>query len=201
VGGRSRVAAQMLAGQGFNNVINMAGGFKAWNGEAAYGDASQGLELFSGNETPEKTLIIAYSLEQGLRDFYLAMASRIKNQAGRDLFKKMAAIEIKHQDRIFQQYLRFAPKAVDRETFERQTLADVVEGGLTTEEYIQRFHPDLESPTEIIALAMSIEAQALDLYRRAADRSGDPEGQKALRQIADEEQTHLAQLGKLMDSL
>jgi rubrerythrin len=35
------------------------------------------------------------------------------------------------------------------------------------------------------------------LYRRAADRSNNPESRKVLMQIADEEQMHLAQLGKL----
>jgi rubrerythrin len=46
---------------------------------------------------------------------------------------------------------------------------------------------------------MSIEAQALDLYLRAADKSSDPQSKKVLIQIADEERTHLAQLGKLME--
>ena len=54
---------------------------------------------------------------------------------------------------------------------------------------------------DIIEVAMSIEAQALDLYSRAADRSNNPESKKALIQIADEERTHLTQLGKLMDSV
>jgi len=54
---------------------------------------------------------------------------------------------------------------------------------------------------DIIALAMSIEAQALDLYMRAADRTSNPQSKKVLIQIADEERTHLAQLGKLMESI
>jgi len=63
------------------------------------------------------------------------------------------------------------------------------------------FQPDLESVEDIIGLAMSIEAQALDLYLRAADRSNNPESKKILIQIADEEQTHLTQLGKLMEGI
>ena len=50
-------------------------------------------------------------------------------------------------------------------------------------------------------MAMSIEAQALDLYQRAGDRSSDLQSQNVLRQIADEERTHLAQLGKLIESI
>jgi rubrerythrin len=179
----------------------MSGGFKAWNGEAAYGDELQGLELFSGDEAPETTLVVAYSMETGLRDFYLTMAPKIQNPEAQTLFNQMADIELKHQDRIFAEYRELMGPSIDRESFEQKTLKGVVEGGLTTDEYIKRFKPSLESPIDIISLAMSIEAQALDLYQRAADRSKDPRGQKALRQIADEEKAHLAQLGRLMDSI
>jgi len=191
----------MLTGKGFDHVINMSGGIKAWNGETAFGDELQGLELFSGDETPEQTLVVAYSLETGLRDFYLSMVPKIQNPAAKKLFTDMADIELKHQDRIFSEYRELVGPSVDRDSFEQKTLQGVVEGGLTTDEYIQRFKTSLESPIEIISLAMSIEAQALDLYQRAADRSNDARGQKALRQIADEEKAHLAQLGRLMDSL
>ena len=50
-------------------------------------------------------------------------------------------------------------------------------------------------------MAMSIEAQALDLHLRASDRSSDSQSQKVLKQIADEERTHLVQLGKLIESI
>jgi hypothetical protein len=62
VGGRSRVAAQMLAGMGFKEVINMAGGIKAWNSNKAIGSEDLGLDLFTGQETPQEALIVAYSL-------------------------------------------------------------------------------------------------------------------------------------------
>jgi rubrerythrin len=46
---------------------------------------------------------------------------------------------------------------------------------------------------------MAIEAQALDLYQRAADRAGTTESQNVLMQIANEERSHLEQLGALFD--
>lgn len=66
VGGRSRIATQMMAAKGFSDVYNLSGGFKAWKGEAAFGAEEKGLELFTGKESVEKTLVIAYSLEEGL---------------------------------------------------------------------------------------------------------------------------------------
>jgi len=201
IGGRSRVAAQMLAGNGFEDVVNLSGGFKAWKGDTAVGREDLGLELFTGDESPEQTLVVAYSLEAGLCDFYVSMVPRVKNEDARNIFQKLSEIEVKHQDRILDEYNRLSGKPVSRETFEKNMVHTAVEGGLTTEEYISLFQPDWESAADIIGLAMSIEAQALDLYLRAADKSPDPESRKVLARIGDEERAHLKQLGKLMETL
>jgi len=201
VGGRSRVAAQMLSGKGFETVFNLSGGFKAWQGKAAFFGEEKGLELFTGNETADKTLVVAYSLEGGLRDFYVSMINKVSDSAARDLFRKLSEIEIRHQDRLYDEYLKITGKKSDREEFEKKIVTEAVEGGLTTEEYTRMFLTDPESPADITALAMSIEAQALDLYMRAAEKSRNDQSRNMLLQIADEEQAHLKQLGKLMESL
>ncbi len=201
MGGRSRVAAQMLAGKGFENVYNLSAGFKGWKSEAAFGKEDLGLELFTGDESPEKTLVVAYSLEQGLGDFYLSMIPIVKNDDAKNLFQKLSEIEVKHRDRIFDEYMKISGQSESREKFEKNTVGEAIEGGLTTQEYANLFKPDWESIKDIIELAMSIEAQALDLYMRAANKISNLQSKKALTQIADEERMHLIQLGKLMDSV
>ena len=69
----------MLSGKGFSEVYNLAGGIKGWNSETAFGAGELGLSYFEGAETPETNLIVAYSLEQGLRDFYLSMIPKVKS--------------------------------------------------------------------------------------------------------------------------
>ena len=201
IGGRSRVAAQMLAGRGFSDVYNLAGGFKAWTGKAAYGKEFEGLELFSGRESPEETLVVAYSLEDGLRDFYVSMIPKVTNNDAKGLFQKLAAIEVKHQERILAEYGKLSGEKIDREAFANKVVVEAVEGGLTTEEYVELFQPDLGSVEDIVELAMSIEAQALDLYERASENSSDLETKKALKQIAGEERAHLSELGRLIDGM
>ncbi len=201
MGGRSRVAAQMLAGRGFDYVYNLSGGFKAWEGKAAFGKEEAGLELFTGTESPKQALVTAYSLEEGLRDFYLSMIPKVKNEDAKELFGKLAKIEVKHQERVFTEYVKISGEKITREEFAHNVVVKAVEGGLTTEEYVNLFQPDWESAVDIVELAMSIEAQALDLYQRASERSSETETQKALMQIADEERAHLAQLGGLIDTM
>jgi sulfur-carrier protein adenylyltransferase/sulfurtransferase len=190
----------MLSGKGFDNVINVAGGIKAWDGHVAVGTEELGLELFTGKESIEETLVVAYSLEAGLRDFYLSMIEKVPPQDVKNLFQKLSDIETLHQDRIFDEYLQVSGQQVSREAFDNDLVVNAVEGGLTTDEYVQMFQPDWESAVDIISLAMSIEAQALDMYTRASERSDDPRSKAALKKIAEEERAHLEQLGKLMDN-
>ncbi len=200
IGGRSRVAAQTLAGKGYDQVINLSGGFKAWNGQAAYGAEEDGVELFTELESAEQILAVAYSLEEGLRDFYLKMLDRAGDEKVRSLFQLLADIEIKHKDRLFAEYTRLTGKD-DRQAFECSFVTPLMEGGMTTEEYLARFNPDLSSPVDVISLAMSIEAQALDLYMRSALWTQNDDNKAVLEQIAGEEKFHLARLGELLDEV
>jgi rhodanese-related sulfurtransferase/rubrerythrin len=199
LGGRSRAAAQMLSGKGFDDVINLTGGYKAWEGKSAFGPETLGLPLFSGNETLEQSLIAAYSLEAGLHDFYVSAVHKTTSPDVKSLFEKLAKIEVIHQEKILDQYQKLTGKPVVLETFLKNQIRDAAEGGMTTDEYIRMFRPDWNSVADAADLAMSIEAQALDLYMRAADRCSNPESRKAILRIADEEKAHLALLGKLID--
>ena len=200
IGGRSRVAAQTLAGKGYDQVINLTGGFKAWNGQAAYGSEEEGVDLFAELDTAEQILATAYSLEDGLRDFYLRMLEKVSDEKLKSVFKLLADIEIKHKDRLFAEYTRLTGKD-DRGEFECSFVTPLMEGGMTTEEYLERFKPDMDSPVEVISMAMSIEAQALDLYMRAAAWTVNDENRVILEQIASEEKTHLERLGQLLDEM
>jgi rubrerythrin len=189
----------MLSGKGFDEVINVAGGIKAWDGQVAVGPEDMGLDLLTGKESIEETLVAAYSLEAGLRDFYLSMIEKVRQAEIKTLFRKLSGIEILHQNRIFDEYLQVSGKQVSRKAFEKDLVIHAVEGGLTTDEYVQMFQPDWESAVDVLSLAMSIEAQALDLYSRASERSEDPRSKAALKKIAEEERGHLELLGQLMD--
>jgi len=199
VGGRSRVAAQMLSGKGFDEVYNLSGGYKGWDGSSATGGEDQGLELFTGKEEPEEVLVVAYSLEKGLRDFYQSMAPRMEVPEARELFHRLSAIEINHQKRIFDEYSRITGMNTPMEEFDRETVSPAMEGGINNDEFMKRYGADVQSPAEVIEMAMSIEAQALDLYSRAAENIGNPESRHALEQIAREEQEHLKLLGDLFE--
>jgi len=191
----------MLAGKGFKQVFNVSGGIKAWKSKTAIGPQELGMDLFNGKEAPLDILKTAYSLEQGLRDFYLTLEKTAGNPKVKDLFLKLSDIEVKHQRSIYTAYNRTSGLEISQDEFERQVEGSALEGGLTTREYLDLFKPDLNSETQVVSLAMSIEAQALDMYQRVSARISNPESKAIVLKIADEEKAHLASLGKLMDSL
>lgn len=201
VGGRSRAAAQMLSGKGYQTVYNLKGGFKAWNGEAAAGPETDGLELFSGSESLKELVVAAYGLEHGLQELYETMQDRVDSQEVGELFAKLARIEQGHKQRLFQEYQKLDADIADEKAFEQQVVVRALEGGLSTAEVLNRMQPVQDSVQSILDLAMSIEAQALDLYQRAADRQTDEEGRALLEHLVDEEKSHLVQLGRLLEQV
>ncbi len=194
------MAAQQLAGKGFKDIYNLSGGIKAWSGHEAFGGENLGLDIFTNLNSPQDVLLTAYSLEDGLKDFYMSMVKKLENIEAIEIFKKLAKIEDLHKDRLFDEYVKITGNT-DKDNFEQNFLKSAIEGGMTTEEYINNFNTNVNDPIEVISLAMSIEAQALDLYSRASHRAETKESQKMLTQIANEEKQHLEKLGFLLNTL
>ena len=191
----------MLAGKGFKQVYNVSGGIKAWQAETAVGPQDLGVHLFTENSSPEDVLKVAFSLEDGLRDFYLDMAEKAENNQVKSLFEKLSRIEIKHQESIVKAYQGLGHPQTTLEDLSSMAGKSAIEGGMTTQEYLDLFNPDMGSAVDVVSLAMSIEAQALDLYQRVAGKVKSQESQSVILKIADEEKEHLASLGRLMDGL
>lgn len=189
----------MLAGKGYTKIYNLSGGIKAWEKVTATGPEDQGMELFTGKESAEESIIIAYGLEEGLRDFYLTMEKQSSHETARSLFAKLAQIETLHQKRLLVLYNELTGTQASQAEFSNSIVSPALEGGMTTEEYLSRFNPDPNSITDIVSLAMAIEAQALDLYQRASDKNKDEKARGALQQIAAEERTHIQLLADYVD--
>jgi len=174
----------MLAGKGFKQVFNVSGGINAWKSKTAVGPQDLGMDLFSGKEAPLDVLKVAYSLEQGLREFYVSMEEKAENKKVKNLFSKLSDIEVKHQMSIYIAYSQIGNEDISKAAFEKMVEIGALEGGLSTQEYLDLFKPDLNSEKQVISLAMSIEAQALDLYHRVSLKISNPESRAIVNKIA-----------------
>ncbi len=199
VGGRSRVAAQLLEGHGFKEVYNLKGGIMAWNGRKASGSVESGMLYLKGNETPEDIIALAYGMEEGLKCFYRLMAEKFKDNEVADMLNKLVSIEDIHKQKLLEIYKNLNTAVKDTETFESKIVSRIMEGGVTTEEFIKQNRPVLETVRGVLTMAVVIETQSLDLYMRYAEKIKGEKSRDVLYDIAEEEKVHLKKLGKLLD--
>lgn len=199
VGGRSRVAVQLLAGQGFKEVYNLKGGIMAWNGRKASGSVESGMLYLKGNETPEDIIALAYGMEEGLKCFYRLMAEKFKDNEVAGMLNKLVSIEDMHKQKLLEIYKNLNTAVKDTETFESKIVSCIMEGGVTTEEFIKQNRPVLETIRGVLTMAVIIETQSLDLYMRYTEKIKDEKSRDVLYDIAEEEKVHLKELGKLLD--
>ena len=200
MGGRSRAAAQLLAGKKFKEVYNLKGGIKAWQGLTAAGPAEMGTIFLSGDETASDIIILAYGMEQGLGEFYATTAEITNDSEVADVLTKLAKIEENHKQRLFNLYGTLDPGVGDKEAFEANISSDIMEGGFTTEEFLEQNSPIMDTVAGVLNIAMMLETQALDLYLRYSQKAKNEESKTVLYDIAEEEKAHLATLGRLMEA-
>ena len=169
----------------------------AWHGFTAAGLAEVGMAVLRGDETPAEVIILAYGMEEGLRSFYETMASETPDGEVSALFGKLAGIELLHKEKLFKIYRGYNSSVVDMEALESKIEVEMMEGGLTTEEFIAENRSSMKTVSDILDVAMMLEAQALDLYMRYSQKTEDAGSKETLYDIAEEEKAHLAALGQL----
>lgn len=196
------MAAQLLSGQGFEKVYNLKGGIKAWQGLTAVGPAEIGMALLTGEETPVEIILMALGLEEGLRAFYDDMSRDGGISAAiSELFGRLAAIEVKHKAKLLALHAIHTGSEGTPEAIDEKRMADAMEGGLTAEDFLKVNRPAMQTNQEVVAMAMTIEAQAFDLYMRQARKVADDTSRQILQGLADDEKAHLAALGRLMEEV
>jgi rubrerythrin len=175
----------------------MAGGIDAWNGLVSEAKVGQGMYLLEGTETPEEVVALAYGLEEGSRRFYRDLAERSDVPEARGLFEILHDAEIRHEDRLWEQYRSLPGKLSDRRAFEETVVPRALEGGLTPDQLLARYPDAIREPAGALDLAMALETDALDLYLRMADAFRDAEVRTVFFDLAEEERGHLKKLGDL----
>lgn len=196
VGGRSRAAAQLLAGRDFTDVVNMAGGIRAWEGHLAKGPEEAGLELLVGDKEYDSGMGLAYAMEEGLQGFYRFLAERTAEGAEKSLYLRLMGFEDRHKARLLAEYQAIYGQG----EIPARGNADIMEGGGKVQDFLGRVKVVPQNKREILDLAMMLETQALDLYSRIARKSETQGARDFFSRMAEEEGAHLSFLAAEMDN-
>jgi len=203
VGGRSRMATQLLMHQGFRDVYHIQGGIEAWEERTATGPVEFHLQFIRGDESPEEVIAVAYRMEEGLKKFHEFVRARTPDPDLSELLSHLIKAEESHEKTLIEllETISLEPAGQPATTgFDSsRSGGGLIEGGIDVNEFVKRNEPFLKSVPGYLDLAMMIETQALDLYLRMAVESRNEVAKKVLFRIADEEKTHLNLLGRFMD--
>ncbi len=195
MGGRSRVAAQMLVGKGFKNVYNLSGGIHAWNGLEAEGPVELNMDLIKGDETPAQIIKLAYSMEESLGTFYRIAKTKTEDKEVIGILDNLGSIEEKHKDYLLDLLKETEPAAREELTAARPE-SQILEGGFRMDTFLKQNERFLAHVSSLLDMAMMLETQALDLYLRFADKADDDRTKNVLFKIGQQEKEHVAALGR-----
>jgi len=196
-GKRSDAAAGLLSGQGFAPVFTLDGGIEAWNGQVATGNRETGMIAFPDSPTAREILALAHGMEDVLGTQYRRMAEQIHDPEIAHTLETLAGFEDKHKTLIGILFEKLGPGQDTIETLAGR-FPPAMESGRSLDEYLRESETDLNAPADVLQLAMQIEAQALDLYMRYADKTGPGETREIFVRLAREEKGHLKALGNLL---
>jgi rhodanese-related sulfurtransferase/rubrerythrin len=199
VGGRSRMAAQLLVNQNFKKVFYLEGGMEAWEGPAAEGPREFHLQFVRGDETPQEIIKLSYGMEMGLKTFHETVSSRATDPELVELLGHLVRAEERHMRRLLEVSSRWEMDPEGVEVSQENLESVVMEGGVNIEEFLTKNDSFLQTVTGVIDVAMMVEAQALDLYLRMAAESSNAATKEVLFDIAEEEKAHLRALGRVLE--
>jgi rhodanese-related sulfurtransferase/rubrerythrin len=199
VGGRSRMAAQLLVNQNFKKVFYLEGGMEGWEGPAAEGPREFHLQFVRGDETPQEIIELSYGMEMGLKTFHETVRSRVTNPELVELLDHLIRAEESHMRRLLEVSSKWEMDPDEIKVFQENLESVVMEGGIDIEEFLSKNDSFLQTVTGVIDVAMMVETQALDLYLRMAAESSNVATKEVLFHIAEEEKAHLRALGRVLE--
>ena len=157
--------------------------------------------LLKGDETPQDIIYLAYGLEEGLRKFYAAAAQLAIASEIVSVLSRLAEIEVRHKQKLFDLYQTIDANATNLAGFEETVHSELMEGGLDPDRLLEASMPTFKTASDVLNFAMMLEAQGMDLYMRYAEKSQDPRVREILFTMADDEKAHLKSLGNLFEKI
>ncbi len=157
--------------------------------------------LLKGDESPQDIIYLAYGLEEGLRKFYAAAAKLAVAEEMVSVLSKLAEIEVRHKQKLFDLYQSISPGATTLASFESTVNSELMEGGLDPDRLLEQSMPTFKTASDVLNFAMMLEAQGMDLYLRYAENSQIPEVREILFTMADDEKAHLKSLGNFFEKI
>jgi len=182
-------------------MFSMAGGMKAWKGFVAGGPPEAGMAYFPSTARPDELIALAWSLEEGSRRFYGAVAGSLQDQEAMSFFQGLAGAEAGHEATLLALYQevtgdRLAAKIPDK-FLSGVVPGEVMEGGMRVEQALEWTRG--RSISDILDLSMALESYSYDLYLKMERTLTDGHARRVFLVLAGEEAKHLESMAALIE--
>ena len=196
-GHRSMGAAILLCGLGFKDIYTMDGGMLDWDYEILTGLPEGKPDLVTEKGEVGDVLMIAFKLEKGSREFYVRAVGKVKSNKTIDTFQRLAKIEEKHMERIYDRYgeVLGKDKLSEFNLLKQKLSSEYMEGGIEINRALLSVE-EREFRDEIEALEAALEKEyvSYDFYKRVAGMMADENTRALLHELAWEERKHIFSL-------
>ena len=92
--------------------------------------------ILKGDETPQDIICLAYGLEEGLRKFYAASTQMAIAPEVVKVLSKLAEIEVRHKQKLFDLYKIIDSADTTIESFEKKVNSELMEGGFDSDKLL-----------------------------------------------------------------
>lgn len=158
----------------------------------------------TGREDLLQSLIEAFLMEKGTKDFYSNAAAKISNNEAKAVFHDLSLWEAEHGE-----YIQYLYRAIqdDRdpegfEEFKEKVRAPLAEGGISIKELeskIERY--TFVDDADALRLALEIEGKSYALYRKLSESAADRNAAILFKEMAEQELSHIDYLKKMRSRL
>lgn len=157
--------------------------------------------MTTGKENLLQSLLEAYLMEKGTREFYARAADSCSVPDARRTFEELSAWEGKHMD--FLQYL-YQAIMEDRDIkgfhdFRDKSSAPVVEGGIPVKDLEDELEKTpITGEMDAVTMALGIEGKAYALYWKLSKTAGDSNARIVFKSMMQQEIDHINYLKEML---
>jgi len=159
--------------------------------------------MLTGKEDLLQTLVEAYIMEKGTREFYVLAAAK-SGAAAKKSFEDLAAWENRHMiylQSLYQSVLDDR-ELLEFESFSRNVPAPVAEGGMPIKDLemkIEKF--SVQNEKDALSLAINIEAKAYNFYKGLAAKAPDAQTKVIFEEMMAQETKHMDEIKSMRKKL
>jgi rhodanese-related sulfurtransferase/rubrerythrin len=196
-GSRSRAASVLVAESEISDraIYNLTGGVMAWDGKMLPDFPK--VEVFDIGRDLAELLFKSMDLEKGAYRFYTYVLDRFGTEQFAKTIEHLAQAETAHARTIYRFWTESATEAQPFETLFSELEGEVLEGGESLHDVLQRVEAIRENVClNLLEMALDIEYAAYDLYRTMAEQTDQAEAKSAFLSIAQAEKAHMHAIAK-----